>query len=155
MSEDDPDLTAFYKTYGWWLEAQRPPLQWFLKRSPDVQMALAELGNSYIVNVSLGIGYAVADPEAAEAGVDADVNLDSEEVLLRKLAQGAALKSSLGRERPQDGLQSPAVTAPQSVGGAAKRQETRQERREKIARLFGRASGPAFEQETETKELLA
>jgi hypothetical protein len=154
MSEEQ--FQTLIEAYGRWLEAQRPPLPWFLKQPINVQAALAELGSGYIINVSLGIGYAVADPEASEAGVDADVNLDSEGVLLRKLAQGAALRSSLGRESPQDGLQSPAATAPQSaVGGAAKRQETRQERREKIARLFGRASGPAFEQETETEELLA
>lgn len=149
MSEDNPTLTdEFVQAYSWWLEAQRPPLQWFLKKSPDVQATLAALGNVYITNVSLGIGYAVADPEASEAGVDADVNLDSEEVLLRKLAQGAALRSSLSRERPQDGLQSPAaVVAPQSAGSGAKQQE----RRDKVARLFGRDPDP----KSEVEELLA
>lgn len=83
------DLTPF--SYRCWLRAMRPqPLSWFLSLSLEDQEGLADLGDEYLQDFCIGIGYAVADPELAEAGMEAGQESEAEEVLVQRLAGGAA-----------------------------------------------------------------
>lgn len=77
------------EAYARWLRAQRPPFEWFLGRSEVEQEALAMQGDEYTRGLALDIGYAVVNPEVAEAGVDAPQNPQSEETLLKQVMAGA------------------------------------------------------------------
>ena len=111
-----PELTS--ESYYRWLRAQRPPWIMFLERTEDEQEALAVLGDAYVVDICIGIGKAVVDPVAAEAGLDAATNVDSEEILLQRIA-------GVLRGREQGAAQQSPQRQPLSMGGVSKRREAR------------------------------
>lgn len=78
------DLTA--TAYQRWLRALRPnDLPWFLQLSELDQESLARLGEEYLEDVITAVGYAIHNPEIAEAGTDAATNPKSEETLVRAI----------------------------------------------------------------------
>ena len=125
------------EAYSRWLLACRPqPIAWFLGLSQLEQETLAALGQEHTEDICIGIGYAVQDPAAAEAGLDADTNPESEEVLVRRLAAEFVAKA-------QNGTQEAAKPAtPLSMGGVSQRREesdqARQASKDRSRVLFGR-----------------
>ena len=95
-----PDLTN--EAYERWLRAQRPPFEWFLRLSEVEQEQLAMLGDAHAQDFAVASGYAMQDPEAADAGISAmQGDSDAEETLARKLAQGFASKLMQMQPAPQ------------------------------------------------------
>jgi len=85
------DLTN--EAYSRWLRACRPDLVWFLSQAEDVQEQLAILGDDYVQDVCIGIGYAVSNPAAAEAGTKTSAgSMDAEVDLVQQLAAAAVRK---------------------------------------------------------------
>lgn len=81
------------EAYQRWLRAQRPPeFKWFLGQPVIVQEAMAEKGDEYATDMILALAYAIQNPQAAEAGIDAAANVQSEEQLVAALAQQFASK---------------------------------------------------------------
>jgi len=107
------EVTLTNDAYNQWLRAQRPPLPWFLDQPPDHQEAMAILGDVHARDLALGIGYAVADPQLAEAGSDA--SQDAEETLVKKLAAAAASKLLAASKSAPAGA--PDDAPPSSMGG--------------------------------------
>ena len=84
------DLTN--EAFGQWIRAQRPPFQWFMAQTREDREAMAMLGDEYAVSMAVQIGYAVANPEAADAtqkaiGGNSDGEADLVEMLARKAVQ--------------------------------------------------------------------
>ena len=84
------DLTN--EAFGQWIRAQRPPFPWFMAQTREDREAMAMLGDEYAVSMAVQIGYAVANPEAADAtqkaiGGNADGEADLVEMLARKAVQ--------------------------------------------------------------------
>lgn len=81
----DPELTD--ESFTRWLRAGRPPFTWFLGQSEDNQERMAAMGDAYVQDVCVGIGWAVRDPAAAEAAVGAaGGDKDAEVSLVQQLA---------------------------------------------------------------------
>jgi len=99
-----PEVTLTNESFGRWLRAGRPqPITWFLAIDEDAQEQLAILGDEYQQDVCVGIGYAVADPQLADAGLDAADSVESEEVLVRRAAADLAaniFRGSMGQQQP-------------------------------------------------------
>lgn len=135
MFRRKPSLELSEAAYGYWLRAQRPPLEWFLGLDAPTQATLAELGDEYVADVAVAIGYGVADPALAEAGISARIDPEAEEDLLRRVSAEAAQRV-LGREEAPD-------VAPVTMAGWAQRQTIRQDTEQRTkdeARSFlGRA----------------
>ena len=134
------DLTR--DAYGRWLRAQRPqPLSFFLGLSEEDQEALALAGDEYVQEICLAVGFAVADPIAAEAGLDADSNADAEAQLAQRLAFVATQKF-LAQERAESPQEAPALRKAPTMGGVTERRQARasqeQQRKDRGRRLFGR-----------------
>ena len=106
-----PDVTN--ANYGQWVRAQCPPFDWFMRQPELIQEQLALIGDEYQQDLCVGIGYAVADPSVADAGLDAADNPESEEALLRRTALDLVGKM---QSKPQ------APTAP-TMGGVTARKE--------------------------------
>ena len=137
--EEIPPPVLTNEAYERWLQAMRPqPLQWFLGLDEGDQVALASLGTEYVQDICLGIGYAVADPDLAEAGLDAADNPESESKLLQRLVSGVA-EQMLGAEQAAQTLGEPETV---SMGGVSQRQKVRaqseQETKNKGRSLMGR-----------------
>lgn len=93
------DLTA--DAYGQWVRAFRPPFHWFMAQAAEDREALATIGDGYVQSVAIGIGYAVANPAAAEAGVAASGGAAEGDIgLVEMLAQKAIQKIIAGQPRP-------------------------------------------------------
>lgn len=89
-----PELTN--DAFARWLRAQRPPFGLFLGLSEIEQEQLALLGDEYVQDVAVAVGYAVADPALASAGLEGDsveADVTRTEALARKVAE-----SILGRQ---------------------------------------------------------
>lgn len=110
-----PPLTN--RAYGLWIEAMRPPFDWFMRQNEQTQEALAAHGTEYVAEVCVAIGKAVADPWVVEAGLDADTNPESEEVLVKRLA------AQMVQERLSGHQQSPPLT----MGGVTERRQKSQQ----------------------------
>lgn len=115
------------EAYGRWLRALRPPRDVvpFFLLTKDEQETLAGIGDEYVQDVAIAIGYAVHDPQVAEAGLDAAENIESEDVLLQKVIAGA-VQRILGNEQPQPQPQEPA--APSFAGIGARRRQNAERR---------------------------
>jgi hypothetical protein len=95
-----PDLTN--EAYERWLRAQRPPFEWFLRLSEVEQEQLAMLGDAHAQDFAVACGYAIRDPEAADAGMSALQGDDeAEATLAMKMAQGFASKL-MQMQQPQE-----------------------------------------------------
>lgn len=120
------------ESFSRWIRAGRPPWVWFLERSDDQQEMLAIIGDEYMQDVVLGIGLAVKNPEATEAGMMIEDDEEADETIARKVAAGLVTKILSGRQAPSG----------PSMGGRGLRQEQREyDRRLKEnngRKLFGR-----------------
>jgi hypothetical protein len=86
-----PDLTN--EGYERWLRAQRPPFDWFLALSEVEQEQMALMGDAHMQDLAIALGYAIRDPEAADAGMSAmQGDASAEATLATKIAQGFASK---------------------------------------------------------------
>lgn len=91
-----PEVTN--AAYGRWLRAQRPPWLWFLGLSELEQEQVALLGDLHSRDLALAIGYAVRDPQLAEAGsAAAGGDVSGEETLARQVA-GNLVRRILARD---------------------------------------------------------
>jgi hypothetical protein len=101
-----PDLTN--EGYERWLRAQRPPFEWFLRLSEVEQEQLAMLGDAHAQDFAIACGYAIRDPEAADAGMSAmQGDSNAEATLATKLAQGFASRMMQMRQPPEPAPQRP------------------------------------------------
>lgn len=99
-----PDLTN--EAYERWLRAQRPPFEWFLRLSEVEQEQLAMLGDAHAQDFAVACGYAIRDPETADAGMSALQGDDNAEATLAmKMAQGFASKLMQMQEPQQRAAQ--------------------------------------------------
>lgn len=127
--QQEVDLTR--EAYGRWIRAQRPqPIAWFLAQSEDHQEAMAEVGDEYTEDLCVSMGIAIADPIAADAGLDADTNTDSEELLVRKLAAGAIARHLQGGQESPSRPVEPIVQERATMGGISQRRQEASEKRE-------------------------
>ncbi len=142
------DLTD--EAYVRWLQAGRPqPITWFLGLEPEVQATLADLGRDHHHRLCVDIGYTMMDPELAEAGLDAESNPESEEVLLRRVVANAVQRLHGDDQGPQMPAQAPPAEPPPSMAGLGKRREKRAQAAKEAPdangpgrRLFGREPDP-------------
>lgn len=115
-----PELTN--EGYARWLRAQRPPLPWFLALSVLEQETLAGLGDEYLQDFAVAVGYAVTDPQAADDGISAaGGDTQAEESLLRRLAAGFVQKIQTAREPEQAPLETPDVRPSETLSGFGER----------------------------------
>jgi hypothetical protein len=129
------------QSYGWWICAQRPPFDWFMGLPEEEQLALAKLGEEYVQDVCVAIGTAVANPMAAEAGLEAASNPAAEGDLLSQVA-AATVRKLMGTgptpTRPPMGK-----PTPQTMGGAGARRveadAVKVKRRDSHRTFLGRA----------------
>lgn len=97
-----PRLALSNEGYRRWLRAQRPPMVWFLGLSEIEQEQLALLGDEHAQDLAIAMGYAIQDPQAADAGVSAaGGDLAAEETLARRLASGLAERLLAKRATPR------------------------------------------------------
>ena len=127
------------ESYTRWLRASRPPWGWFMCLSELEQEQLAIIGDEYAQDVAVSIGYAVADPQVAETGIDAARgDADAEASLAKKLAEGLAmrLKSHAATNVPP-----PSGRPSETFAGFGDRRVDEEANRRKLrgARLFGRS----------------
>ena len=79
--------------YSRWLRAQRPPMDLFCGLTQIEQEQLAMLGDEYVQDVCVALGYANQHPRAAEAGLDQERGgSDGEAQLAAQLAKNIAAK---------------------------------------------------------------
>lgn len=95
ITEVELTSTAYLR----WLRAGRPDFRWFLAQAEDVQETLAKLGDDYIQDVAIAIGYACQDPALAEAGIEDDAESDG--VIARRAAQ-AVIARLVGAQQTAD-----------------------------------------------------
>lgn len=127
------------ESYAWWLRAQRPDLRWFLGLSAVEQESLAQLGDEYVQDWILALSYSVQNPEAAEAGLDAANDVESEEQLVATLARNFAARLGTPNISGMSQPGTPKVPpAPQSMGGFGERRAA-SEARQRSERVAGRS----------------
>lgn len=109
-------------SYRRWLRAQRPPWGWFLRLAEVEQEQLAIIGDEQLQDLAVAIGYAVADPRAADAGIAASAgDTEAEESLAKQVAAGL-IQRILARPAPR----AAAVASPgESLGGFGDRRQNR------------------------------
>ena len=131
------DLTN--EAYSRWLRACRPDLVWFLSQAEDVQEQLAILGDDYVQGVCIGIGYAVANPAAAEAGTRvASGSMEAEVDLVQHLAAGAVRRLMGAAEKP-----APAARAPKETMAGVFERRRRPQPKGQPRRFLGRQEDSA------------
>ncbi len=125
-----PTVDLTNETFAWWLRAQRPPWDWFLRQPDLIQAQLATLGDDYLAQcVELGSSMAGDSPE-------------SDEDATRRLVVTAA-EALMGSKRGPVAPQAPLPSPPLSMAGVTQRQEEREQAeqngKDEMRRLFGRA----------------
>lgn len=142
MTDSEEAYNLTNDSYGRWLRASRPPFSWFLSQTEDVQEQLALLGDSYATELCLSIGYAVRNPQAAEASTAAVAApggaTDAEVDLVQQLA-ATAVQRLLGRARTPEAA--PPTPQRETMGGIGQRRQQTIARRQADAagRFMGRA----------------
>lgn len=123
-----------------WLRAHRPPLQWFLALPVDQQEAMAAIGDEFAVRAALDIGYAVKDPQIAEAGVKAaGGDAEAEESLAIRLARSFAESIQRREEAPRA---TPSEPASGLAGFGARRVSEILPSHRRSRTLFGKTPDP-------------
>ncbi len=129
------------ETYSRWLRAQQPPWGWFLGVSELEQEQLALLGDEYVRDIAVAIGYAVADPKGAEAGAAAVAgDMQGEELLAKRVANDLLQKLLRGGgQKSQPTAAEYDVLATHAGSGDRKRKaaEDQDDARRSMASLFG------------------
>jgi len=138
MFKKAPELTN--DGYARWLRAQRPPLPWFLGLSAVEQETLATLGDEHAQDFAVAVGYAVADPHVADAGISAaEGDTHAEESLLRRLATNFAQQIQTAREPAQAPIGGDGSMPAETLAGfGARRTETHKANQARPT-LFGMA----------------
>lgn len=97
--------TVTNEIYSRWLRAGRPPFPWFCGLVEDEQEQLALLGDDYAQDLVIAVGYAVRDPELADAGISAAAGDPvGEETLARRAMELVVTRILAGRQAaPQTG----------------------------------------------------
>lgn len=136
----DLDEAAFSR----WIRAQRPPWEWFLTQSMEIQEALAQIGDEHSRDLCLGIGWSIRNPDDAALGADAlNGNIEAEEALAAKAAANAV--SEILQRTAQPVARS-AGPRPLSMSGfgqrVAKKVVERQSKAREGKSLFGRLPDP-------------
>lgn len=135
-----PELTN--EAYARWLRAQRPPFAMFLGMSELEQEALARLGDESLQDFAVAIGYAVADPRAADAGISAaQGDTGAEETLARRLAAAFAAKLTAKAPPPPAPAGTPTSMPRETLAGFGERRVEEHKRangRPVAPTLFGR-----------------
>lgn len=93
------------ETFSRWLRAGRPPFSWFCGLAEEEQEQLALLGDDYAQDLVIAVGYAVRDPELADAGISATAGDPvGEETLARRAMELVVTRILAGRQTvPQTG----------------------------------------------------
>ena len=137
------DLTN--EAYSRWLRAGRPqPIPWFLNLHPEEQEQCAILGDEHNQDLAVAVGYAIADPQLADASLDADDNPDSEDLILRRLADLAVAERAgavaVSTEQPE--------FETMTMGGVSRREKTKvntiQKAKDDGRSFLGKAPDPVF-----------
>ena len=87
------------ESYARWLQAEKPPLEWFLEQSETDQGTMAEQGAIYRVDGYIEQAQAIQDPALFEAQIYAESDPEAAEYLVRRLADSHA--AQLGEDAPQ------------------------------------------------------
>lgn len=123
--EQPPEVTN--DAFGRWIRAFRPPFQWFMELSEDEQTQLAILGDEYAQDLTVAVGYAVKDPEMADAGISmakgGEESLQGEEVMARRIAMGVIDNILGAAQRPTEPPPVPQGRS-QSLSGVGKENAT-------------------------------
>ncbi|HXI82128.1 MAG TPA: hypothetical protein VNM34_15075 [Verrucomicrobiae bacterium] len=94
-----PPPTVTNASHRRWLRAGRPPWLWFHALPAVEQEQLALIGDDHARDLALAAGWAVRDPEAAEAAVAAEGgDASAEESMARRIAGEFAAKLLARRE---------------------------------------------------------
>ncbi len=88
------------ESYARWIQAQRPPLEWFLDQSETDQIRMSEQGAIYRVDGYIELAQAIADPALFEAQTYAESDPEAAEYLVRRLADQHAAALA---EEPHNG----------------------------------------------------
>lgn len=129
-----PEITT--DAFRRWLRAHRPPWQGFFALSELEQDQLATIGDEYSQDFAVAVGYAVVDPQVADAGISAaEGDTGAEETLVRRLAAGFAAKLAQQTAAPI----APPVDMPrESFAGFGERRHESHDDGKRKPRLFGR-----------------
>lgn len=111
------DVQLTDDAYRRWLRAWRPPFAWFLGLPETEQEALAQLGDGRSEDLAVAVGYAVADPQLADAAVSGD-DAGTEEALALRLAADVAVRLAQGTQKRNG---APAKVSPGSTPKRAPR----------------------------------
>ena len=125
------------ETHARWLRAGRPPYEMFHRMTQVEQEALAQIGDEFDADRHVALAYAIADPPAADASIDAPENPASEETLVRRLAAGMVQKIQAGREAAEDEPQEPIEMPRESLAGFGERRTETHTDRRRAPTLFG------------------
>ena len=93
MFKKKRELLLTNEIYARWLRAMRPPFTWFLEQSEEDQEQMALLGDEYLADLCVAVGFAVADPVLADLSLKDD-GQNLEEAVLSKLVQNIASRIS-------------------------------------------------------------
>ena len=92
---DEVDLTN--DSYVRWLQAQRPPFEWFLAQPEMIQETLAQLGIEHAQDLCVAFALALKNPEAVDAGLNGATNPAVEEELAKNVALALVQKAMTNR----------------------------------------------------------
>ena len=131
--------------YSRWLRAQRPTLLWFLGMTELEQEQLALLGDLHARDFAVAVGWAVSNPQLAEAGsAAAGGDVGGEETLARQVA-GNLVRRILARGSGGDGGR--AAASPATMAGFGERSAAASQAAKAALnggrRFLGRAPGKA------------
>lgn len=118
----DTTFTVTNESYARWLQAQRPPFDWFHRQPVLAQESLAEQGAIHRIESMIQIGEAVRDPELFEAQTYATTDPEAEEVLVRRLA-AKTVAEMVGSEAGQIVAEQPESAGGVSMAGLIQRRD--------------------------------
>lgn len=147
-----PEVDLTGDAFDRWLRAQRPPWLWFLAQDAEVQESLALKGDDHAADLALAIGYAVKDPELAEAGMAAAEDPDAEVVLAQRIAADAIRRRLEGGSASAPVASAPLPDQPITLGGFGQRRAQLARERHKAktegATFLGRKPDPTEHDQT-------
>jgi len=122
-----PDVTP--DAYARWLQAQRPPFDWFMELPEEGQQELAMQGVIHRWDAAQDAAMALLDPERFEVECYGDES-EAEEIQVRRLA-AKAVGHILGAEEPQAAPQRPGPEPVRTMAGVLDRREEADQARAK------------------------
>lgn len=137
--EQTPTVEVTNDSYARWLRAGRPDFFWFLGLSEINQEQLAVIGDEYIHDVVVAAGYAVRDPDLAQATVEVNSGqATGEEAMARRM-----MDTLIGKLIRRDAARSSAAPQRAAPGPTMAGFGSRASKPSSAAhQLFGAARGP-------------